>query len=76
MSKIELHETLSYPHEGGCPSCRDARRCNACGGPLDAHRCTNGRCGRCHAAHCTPGGNTTPGHGYGKVGVPARGGAR
>lgn len=40
--------------------------CNVCGGPAPAEsRCTNGRCGACHAATCTPGGITAPGHGRG-----------
>jgi hypothetical protein len=27
--------------------------------------CTNGRCQECHRKHCTPGGDTSPGHGMG-----------
>ena len=30
-------------------------------------RCTNGRCGPCHRAYCTPGGSLEPGHGFGAV---------
>lgn len=56
-----------YPHEGGCSGCRDRRVCNACGADLrrDRGRCTNGRCERCHDEFCTPGGSTSPGHGFG-----------
>ena len=43
------------------------RTCEVCGVPLDAHRCTNGRCYSCHVKHCTPGGDTSPGHGRGTV---------
>jgi hypothetical protein len=58
-----------FPHAGGCGGCREERRCNVCGAiDLYAHgRCTNGRgigCG-CHGAVCTPGGDTSPGHGFG-----------
>jgi hypothetical protein len=56
----------AYPHEGGCPQCRELRVCNACGAALagDLGRCTNGRCGKCHRTRCvmTAGGST---HGYG-----------
>jgi len=77
MSQAETsaHDTSegTYPHEGGCPGCRDARVCNVCGGAFGVGklggRCTNGRCSRCHQEHCTPGGQTTPGHGYGAVGT-------
>lgn len=55
-----------YPHMGGCPGCRELRACNYCGGSLIVRgRCNNGRCIKCHGKQCTPGGITTPGHGYG-----------
>lgn len=57
---------IPYPHEGGCHCCTYARVCNVCGEPLGSDRCTNGRCGRCHRSECTTGGQTSPGHGYGK----------
>lgn len=67
-----------YPHEGCCPGCRDARTCNACGNlATPGTRCTNGRCMRCHATYCTPGGATSRGHGIGRVGLGvAHGGAK
>lgn len=66
-----LHGT-EYPHEGGCVGCRAARLCNACGASVTRFaRCTNGRCLTCHAKHCTPGGDTSPGHGYGEIGRQA-----
>jgi hypothetical protein len=58
----------AFPHEGGCEGCRDEDRCNYCGRTppkFRATRCTNGRCFDCHREHCTPGGSTSPGHGYG-----------
>lgn len=58
-----------YPHEGACQECRAALDCNYCGGPaLRATRCTNGRCSKCHATICTPGGVTESGHGFGEQG--------
>lgn len=63
-----IHSPDPYPHRGGCQGCRDAHRCNHCGAPLTPgawERCTNGRCRACHASVCTPGGATSPGHGYG-----------
>lgn len=55
-----------WPHEGACPGCREAHVCNVCASPIRrASRCTNGRCLQCHAAACTPGGATSPGHGFG-----------
>lgn len=60
----------AYPHEGACPACRAERCCNCCGGPLGTvmeGRCTNGRCRGCHQAVCTPGGDTSPGHGFGSA---------
>lgn len=36
--------------------------CNVCGAPCADNHCTNGRCIRCHATHCTAGGATAPGH--------------
>jgi hypothetical protein len=50
-----------------------AGRCNVCGTDTrhDAGRCTNGRCGACHRACCTPGGETSPGHGLGSPEVIA-----
>jgi hypothetical protein len=62
-----------YPHQGSCPGCYDARPrlCNVCGRKrehsLRGGGCTNGRCADCHAKHCTPGGNTSPGHGFGDI---------
>jgi hypothetical protein len=57
-----------YPHEGGCPECRDARVCDACGTSVrfgvGSTRCTNGRCGACHNRYCTGGGAVDTGHGY------------
>jgi hypothetical protein len=39
------------------------RECEVCGTPTERRtRCTNGRCLKCHRAHCTPGGVTSPGH--------------
>ncbi len=40
------------------------RTCEVCGAStrLDHGRCTNGRCAACHRLHCTPGGDTSPGH--------------
>lgn len=48
------------------------RVCEVCGKGLreDYSRCTNGRCGECHRLYCTPGGDTSPGHGRGKVATP------
>ncbi len=46
--------------------------CNACGGLRDSRGCTNGRCAACHASCCTPGGDTSPGHGYGTKVPPPR----
>lgn len=67
-AKIE-HRKIPYPHAGGCDGCYEARDCNACGASFDRdnNRCTNGRCGKCHNAFCTPGGSTDRGHGYGTV---------
>lgn len=58
-----------YPHPGGCECCREQKKCNACGASLllDFGRCTNGRCSKCHRKHCTPGGATDKGHGYGSI---------
>lgn len=55
----------AYPHVGGCEGCRVERVCNFCGDPLGRGRCTNGRCADCHRKHCTSGGVTDYGHGYG-----------
>ncbi len=54
-----------YPHEGGCPVCRALKVCNYCGKSVafDTGRCTNGRCGPCHAKHCA--GKAAGEHGYG-----------
>jgi hypothetical protein len=58
----------SYPHAGGCEGCRRNGVCNVCGGVLERSTCcTNGRCGGCHGKHCTPGGESSPGHGYGEI---------
>jgi hypothetical protein len=53
-----MSTTAPYPHEGGCPQCRELRVCNSCGAALagDLGRCTNGRCGTCHRLVCV---NTT-----------------
>ncbi len=51
------------------------RICNVCFVPTPgvwSGRCTNGRCSDCHAKHCTEGGATTPGHGFGKIGGPLK----
>lgn len=53
-----------YPHEGGCLGCRRMKVCNICAEPWGHNHCTNGRCDRCHNAVCTPGGVTSPGHGF------------
>lgn len=46
---------------------RAANRCELCGRDtsVDSGRCTNNRCSECHRRYCTPGGNTSPGHGRG-----------
>lgn len=68
LRAIYEHGERSFPHPGGCEHCRAARMCNACGaGLLSGERCTNGRCAKCHQTVCTPGGATSPGHGYGDV---------
>jgi len=66
------HRRRRYPHEGGCPRCRETLLCNVCGRDLEAgplaripKRCTNGRCIECHDAVCTPGGTDAPGHAFG-----------
>lgn len=60
----------AFPHYTGCEGCRAERRCNCCGIEMDraarGMRCTNGRCCQCHAGVCTPGGETSPGHGAGR----------
>lgn len=57
-----------YPHQGGCPGCRDARVCNVCGTSvafaIGVSRCTNGRCGACHHRYCTGGSDVAGDHGY------------
>lgn len=66
MGTPDLKETPATP----------ARVCEVCGADTsrDRGRCTNGRCSKCHATHCTPGGDTGPGHGRGPVPTPyARG---
>jgi hypothetical protein len=65
---LRIHATDPLPHEGGCQGCRDQRQCNHCGARITMiARCTNGRCLRCHATHCAPGGGAIgPGHGYWK----------
>jgi hypothetical protein len=67
FTRVNKHDR-PYPHEGGCIGCRDARPrlCNVCGKPKGSG-CTNGRCDKRHAANCTGGGDTSPGHGFGKV---------
>lgn len=57
----------NFPHAGGCEYCREEGICNWCGTPTtpSTGKCTNGRCAGCHAQHCTLGGDTYPGHGYG-----------
>lgn len=49
--------------------------CEVCGASLkgDAGRCTNGRCSNCHRKYCTPGGETSPGHGRGTVAMSVGG---
>ena len=66
----EVHEAMPYPHAGGCERCYAARRCNSCGASTkgDPGRCTNGRCSSCHGQYCGPGGETSPGHGFGTRG--------
>lgn len=54
-----------YPHEPSCPKCWEEKKCNVCGEPGGWNICTNGRCDTCHRTHCTPGGSTSPGHGFG-----------
>jgi hypothetical protein len=76
LKKAELEAEIAkagYPHVGGCEYCREELLCNWCGDALATlgpggfvERCTNGRCPDCHEKHCTPGGSTGPGHGYGK----------
>lgn len=59
---------ISFPHEGGCTGCREAKVCNWCGMALEPGTvCTNGRCSQCHKDVCTPGGGSEPGHGYGRT---------
>jgi len=43
----------------------NACRCVVCARDIsrDWSRCTNGCCAQCHARFCTPGGQTSPGHG-------------
>ena len=47
------------------------RTCELCDKPLvpfsqgDDGHCTNSRCAQCHRRYCTPGGETSPGHGRG-----------
>jgi len=67
--KTPSYHTGPHPHPGGCEGCRDARVCNGCGKPFEFPSrafCTNGRCYQCHI-HCTSGGGSQPGHGYGKL---------
>lgn len=68
-----MHFLKDWPHAGGCAGCRINRRCNVCGAKLDSRRCTNGRCSACHGCTCTHGGETSPGHGYGKPVAQAEG---
>lgn len=46
----------------------EAMLCEVCDVDIsrDHNRCTNGRCGKCHGKYCTPGGQTSPGHGRGR----------
>jgi hypothetical protein len=39
------------------------RKCEVCGSPKVY--CTNTRCLECHNKYCTPGDDTSPGHGRG-----------
>lgn len=58
-----------YPHQGACPECRKASRCNYCGKTKSFRDgCTNGRCSTCHMGVCTGGGVHGPGHGFGQQG--------
>jgi hypothetical protein len=51
--------------------------CTNCGKRTDpASRCTNGHCTKCHAWCCTPGGQTSPGHGLRVFAVEDAAGAR
>lgn len=72
---MKNHADVSFPHAGGCVRCRAEGRCNYCGA-VESSRCTNGRCLSCHGKICTPGGNDSAGHGYGKVGHDWRRAAR
>ncbi len=66
-----VHADQPYPHEHGCQGCYLAKRCAVCGTSIDVTfegglpHCTNGRCMQCHTKHCTGGGVSGPGHGYG-----------
>lgn len=65
------HAKQPYPHGHGCQGCFEAKRCAVCGTSIDVTfegglpHCTNGRCMQCHTKHCTGGGVSGPGHGYG-----------
>lgn len=61
---LPLAGVRPYPHEGGCPRCRELRVCNYCGCSIvgDSGRCTNGRCSMCHAGICGSG----DAHGFGR----------
>lgn len=63
------HNSRPYPHEGGCATCQDEKRCNVCGKDWGSNHCTNGRCYECHSQHCTSGGSTEAGHGFGQIGI-------
>jgi hypothetical protein len=49
------------------------RQCKICGAETNKWMggCTNRRCADCHRRYCTPGGNTSPGHGKNTDGVVA-----
>lgn len=61
------HDSVPWPHEAGCSLCKADKMCSVCGTSIEdpAGRCTNGRCLKCHAGVCTPGGDQSPGHGFG-----------
>lgn len=67
-ASIPFRTANAYPHEGGCAECAHHKKCNVCGQRITpSSRCTNGRCAKCHAKVCTPGGITSDGHGFGSI---------
>ena len=66
MWSNERHEVSATcsPRSEGCEigeGLMNQRPCEVCGKP--EHYCTNDRCKDCHIRYCTPGGDTSPGHG-------------